>query len=234
MTHQWYREVKRNRNIPKLAVRIKIPDGERVLIGKYTEEHIEVSASEAVKMVRQHNEPGGLEVIIPRSIKPSEIIKIYKPHKVVGWRYYPDAHGRKPCGCIYCQRGEPNSRRLQDAYDPERLSKRKSDKKINKQKWREMVKLLTELLEGQVSLTEGCRNVVILAGDLLDVSELFACLEQYDENTSDFPLGDEREYWSETALERADQERKVIEERNRERLIERCAELVTYAQKHEL
>jgi len=115
-THQWYRELKRIENVPKLAARIRIPDKELVLVGKYNGKHITVSASEAVRIVKEHNDPGGLEVIIGRNIKPKEILKIYKPNKVVGWRYYPKSHGAMPCGCPYCQRGEPNSRKLRLRY----------------------------------------------------------------------------------------------------------------------
>jgi len=116
-THQWFREILRHQNVPKLAVRIRIPDNELVLIGKYNEDHINVKASEAIKIAKEHNAPGGLEVIVSRNIKPREIVKIYKPNKVVGWRYYPNSHGARPCGCPYCQRGEPNSRRLRERYE---------------------------------------------------------------------------------------------------------------------
>ncbi len=111
-THQWKRELKRIQNIPKLAVRIRIPDEERVFIGRYNEEQIEVSASEAIKISIEHASPGGLEVILPRSVKPKELLKFYKPNDNVGWRFFPESHSRKPCGCEYCQRGEPYSQRL--------------------------------------------------------------------------------------------------------------------------
>ena len=45
-----------------------------------------------------------------------EIIAIYKPPKVGGWRYYPESHNRKPCGCPCCQRGEPFSKKIQERY----------------------------------------------------------------------------------------------------------------------
>ncbi len=116
-THQWHREVQRARNIPKLVARIKIPDDQKVFIGKYNEDHIEVTASQAIGIAREHNDPIGLEVIIPRAIKAGEVQKIYKPPKMVGWRYHPSAKGTKPCGCPYCQKGEPFSKKLRDAYE---------------------------------------------------------------------------------------------------------------------
>lgn len=115
-THQWAREVQRGRNVPKLAARFRIPDKEPVLIGKYNGEHVRVPASEAVRIARRHVDPGGLEVIVPRGVSPKEILKIFKPVKVVGWRFYPKSKGKKPCGCPCCQRGEPYSRSIREAY----------------------------------------------------------------------------------------------------------------------
>jgi len=108
-THQWCREIKRQQNVPKLVARFRIPDDEEVYIGRYGVQHIRVAASAAIRIAREHVAPAGLEVIIPRSIKPKEILKIYKPAKALGWRYYPEAKGKKPCGCAYCQKGEPYS-----------------------------------------------------------------------------------------------------------------------------
>jgi len=116
-THQWHREVRRMEQIPKLAARIRIPDDEKVCIGKYNEPHLEVTAAQAVAMARQHDSPEGLEVIIPRSVRFEEIISIYKPPKVTGWRYSPQAKGRKPCGCSFCQRGRPNSRKIRESCE---------------------------------------------------------------------------------------------------------------------
>jgi hypothetical protein len=119
VNHQWMRELKRFRGKPTIAVRFCIPDSERVLIGKFNAEHIEVSASEAVGIARVHEDPLGLEVLIPRSIRAGEVRSFYVPPKVVGWRYYPAAKGRKPCGCPYCQRGEPYGKGIRQAYDAE-------------------------------------------------------------------------------------------------------------------
>jgi len=117
-THQWHREVNRYKNVPKLFARIKIPDDQTVFIGKYNKEHIEVEASQAIGIAIEHRDPLGLEVIIPRSIKPGEIIKIYKPRKTVGWRYHPNAKDKKPCGCLYCQYGQPFSKEIKKRYAP--------------------------------------------------------------------------------------------------------------------
>jgi hypothetical protein len=71
------REVQRIRNFPKLAVRVRIPDDESVYIGKFNEEHVAVSAAEAIAIAREHQDPWGLEVIVSRAISPAEVIKIY-------------------------------------------------------------------------------------------------------------------------------------------------------------
>lgn len=117
VNHQWMRELRRDSGQSLLAARVRIDDEEMVMLGKYNEKHIQVSAAEAIGIARKHKDPMGLEVIIPRSIKPREIQSIYRPPKVVGWRYYPSAHRKRPCGCEYCQRGKPFSKKLRDAYE---------------------------------------------------------------------------------------------------------------------
>jgi hypothetical protein len=117
VSHQWMRELRRHRGQSLLAARIRLNDAELVLLGKFNKDPIEVTASRAIGIVRQHLDPLGLEVILPRSVRPKEIESLYRPPKVVGWRYYPAARGRRPCDCPYCQRGEPFSRRIRESYE---------------------------------------------------------------------------------------------------------------------
>jgi hypothetical protein len=117
VSHQWMRELRRRKGRELLAARIRLRDAEPVLLGKYNEDHIEVTAARAIGIVRQHHDPMGLQVILLRAVKRKEIESFYRPPKVVGWRYYPAARGRNPCGCPYCQRGEPFSRRIREAYE---------------------------------------------------------------------------------------------------------------------
>lgn len=117
VNHQWMRELRRFRGTNIMAVRFRIQDSEPVLLGRYNEKHLEVSASEAVGIAREHESPLGLEVVILRNIFSKELQSFYVPPKVTGWRYYPEAKGKKPCGCPYCQRGEPYSRAIKDAYN---------------------------------------------------------------------------------------------------------------------
>ena len=116
VTHQWQRELKRRGIQTFVGIQFRIPDDEPVLVGKYNEEQIHVSASVAVGIVLNHQDGEGLEVIIPRKILPKEIRRHYHISKNVGWRYFPGSHGKKPCGCSYCQRGNINSRNLRTRY----------------------------------------------------------------------------------------------------------------------
>lgn len=119
VTHQWMRELRRFDGRLMLAARFRIPDDEPVRIGRYNEAPMAVTAAEAIAIALEHESALGLEVRIPRGIRPGEIVRIYTPPKVVGWRYRPDAHGRAPCGCPYCQLGQPWGRRLQERFQAE-------------------------------------------------------------------------------------------------------------------
>jgi len=59
----------------------------------------------------------GYEVIIPGKINKSQLHRVKRISQVVGWRYYPGAHGKRPCGCPVCQRGEYGARRLREMYE---------------------------------------------------------------------------------------------------------------------
>ena len=103
-----------------VAVQLRIPDGELVLVGHYARPALEVPAAEAVKIVMEADDPRGFEVIVRRAIRPSEIHRIRDVPQKVGWRYFPDAHGRAPCGCPAClQRGQPGAKKIREAYERE-------------------------------------------------------------------------------------------------------------------
>jgi hypothetical protein len=70
-------------------------------------------ASKAVKNGRiLPSSPEGFEVVIPRRIARSEILRVKPLPQVVGWRHRPGAHGAPPCACICCERGRYGIRRL--------------------------------------------------------------------------------------------------------------------------
>ncbi len=112
ITHQWVREVKQWRRGTMVGVYFKIPDSEMVWIGRYNQEHRQVTAAEAASMVMAETTMTGIEVIIPRSIHPKEIIRVRILPQLVGWRHYPEAHGKRPWACECCQKGAYGSRKI--------------------------------------------------------------------------------------------------------------------------
>ncbi|WP_199226849.1 hypothetical protein [Opitutus sp. ER46] len=117
VSHQWVRELKRRGIRTIAAVQFRIPDEEQVRVGHYGQEPLDTTAVGAIRVFREHTSGLGLQVMIPRKITSSEIMRVYTPSQGVGWRYYPEAKGRKPCGCEACQRGEIKSRRIREAYE---------------------------------------------------------------------------------------------------------------------
>lgn len=112
-THQWARELKRSGVKTLLCVQFKIPDDEVVLIGKYNGDKLQMTASEAAAAVLTHTDPMGLEVVIPRKIMAKEITRTYVAPRLIGWRYYPAAKGKKPfCHCKFCNSGQIRAQRL--------------------------------------------------------------------------------------------------------------------------
>jgi hypothetical protein len=112
-THQWARELKRRPIRALICVQFKIPDNDPVWVGKYNGEKQALTAAEALGVVLEHNDPMGLEVVIPRNIAPKEITRTYLAPRVTGWRYYPNAKGKQPfCHCKWCNRGEIRAQRL--------------------------------------------------------------------------------------------------------------------------
>ncbi len=114
-THQWLRELKRRGMRTISAVQFYVPPREIVLVGRFNEQLVAVTASEAAQIFQVHESGLGLEVVVTRAVKPKQIHRIYTPNQVLGWRYYPEAKGNKPfCGCRYCTRGEINAYRVRD------------------------------------------------------------------------------------------------------------------------
>ncbi len=116
LTHQWVRELRRGNEGPLVGVYVRIPDPERVWVGHYAREHQWTSAAEAVALFTTGRDVLGWEVIVPRRIGADELHRVRRLPQVIGWRYLPGAHGRKPCGCDYCQRGQYGARRLREEY----------------------------------------------------------------------------------------------------------------------
>jgi hypothetical protein len=116
-SHQWLRELKRKGIKEILAVHIRIPDNEKVWVGYFGSEHRNVEANRAIRIILETEKKDGFEVIIPRKVNKNEIISVYKPSQIVGWRYYPNSHGKKPCGCPYCQKGQIKNKKLRERHE---------------------------------------------------------------------------------------------------------------------
>ncbi|WP_344620444.1 HEAT repeat domain-containing protein [Dactylosporangium salmoneum] len=99
LTYGWVRELRRWKGGPFVAVHLRLPDGEPVTVGHYGSRPREVTAAQAVAVVRALEDPRGHEVFVPRAIAAAEVRRVRDVPQGVGWRYRPDAHGRRPCAC---------------------------------------------------------------------------------------------------------------------------------------
>lgn len=120
VSHQWLRELKRRGIRTISAVQFRVADDESVQVGHFWTEMKRCTAAEAVAFFLENPKALGLQVVFSRKIFPKEIMRIYQPTQVAGWRYFPGAHSKKPCGCPLClRRGEIKSRKIREAYEKE-------------------------------------------------------------------------------------------------------------------
>jgi|ERR1041385_13044 hypothetical protein len=119
ISHQWLRELKGRGIRTVAAIQFRIPDDEPVKIGRFGTDPMDTTAAGSIRVFMEHESGLGLQVMIPRKILGKEITRVYLPPQLVGWRYYPEAHGKAPCGCDYCQRGLIKSRRIREKYERE-------------------------------------------------------------------------------------------------------------------
>ena len=117
VSHQWLRELKRRGAGSLVGIYFRIPDGEPVWMGHYGKQHRQMTAAAAVGAFFHARQAEGFEVIIPGRIAADEIHKIRELPQVVGWRYYPGAYGKAPCGCEFCQFRQYGGRKLREAYE---------------------------------------------------------------------------------------------------------------------
>lgn len=116
ISHQWLRELKRAGQRSLCAVYFTIGDYEEVWVGHYTDNHKLMTAAEAIGLILHQEKAEGYEVLIPRKVLPSEVRRIRNLPQVLGWRFVPGAHGKKPCSCPIClPKGEIKSRRIREA-----------------------------------------------------------------------------------------------------------------------
>lgn len=117
-SHQWLRELKRRGERSMSGVYFRIPDDETVLFGHFSRMPVQTSAAQAAGSILNAPDPLGMQIVVPRKVLPKEILRVRRLPQTLGWRYYPKAHGVKPCGCPACiGRGDIRSRRLRDAFE---------------------------------------------------------------------------------------------------------------------
>jgi hypothetical protein len=119
-SHQWLREMKRSGQRTISAVYFRVADDEPVWTGHFEQGHTRMTAAEAAGFVSAAGSAEGFEVVIPRRVEASEILRVKPVAQVVGWRYFPGAHGRPPCGCLGClEKGEIKSSAIRRRYEGE-------------------------------------------------------------------------------------------------------------------
>jgi hypothetical protein len=113
-THQWLRELRRcRRQRTFLAVYFRLPDDEPVWFGHYARAPERTTAAQAVAAMSAATPALGYQAIVPRPVAPREIHAVRALPHALGWRYFPGAHGRKPCPYPCClARGEYGARKL--------------------------------------------------------------------------------------------------------------------------
>ncbi|GAA2037195.1 hypothetical protein GCM10009839_42990 [Catenulispora yoronensis] len=101
LTHQWSRELIRFKTPNMVAVHFRIPDDTPVTVGYYGKPPKPVTAAQAVAqfLSLSPEDTRGYEVFLPRGVSAKEIRRIKSLRRPVGWRYMPNAHGRRPCPC---------------------------------------------------------------------------------------------------------------------------------------
>jgi len=99
-TYQWLRELRRAHDERVVAAYFRIPDGERVLAGRYGQPHLEMTASASALWVMQN--PNGAEVVVPRSVSRSEVLRTRALTQLVGWTEVPEQENRGRCLCPAC------------------------------------------------------------------------------------------------------------------------------------
>ncbi|GLZ43641.1 HEAT repeat domain-containing protein [Actinokineospora sp. NBRC 105648] len=102
VSHQWLRELRRNGARTFVAVDFRVPDSEVVTVGHYNATPREMTAAEAIGVVRRQEDALGYEIVVRRSIARGELHRVRHVKQVTGWRYAPGENGKRPCGCGAC------------------------------------------------------------------------------------------------------------------------------------
>ena len=117
VSHQWLRELRRRNGGTIVGIYFRIPNDEMVWVGHYNQAHRQMSAAEAVAEFSRAENAEGWEAIIPRRIEAKEIHRTKSLPEVLGWRYFPEAKGKRPfCPCRYCTDGTYGALKLRARF----------------------------------------------------------------------------------------------------------------------
>lgn len=128
LTYQWVRELGRWHDEKLIAVHLRIPSEEAVLVGRYSEAHVLMPLGEAIP--RLLRAPDGNEIVVLRPVRATEIVRVAEVTQRVGWIETPEQHGKSDCLCSYCvPRGSRDlMRRVRAAMDLQFLAARNATK----------------------------------------------------------------------------------------------------------
>lgn len=131
LTHSWARELKRWGRTTLAAVTFRVPDDEMVFARHYRDLPVAMPAAKAVAIIRAAEDARGYEVMLPRRVRPGEIVRSRVLAQTFGWRYAPHLKGSPPaaCDCPMClprdevkaarQRGRLFARMRAEGREPE-------------------------------------------------------------------------------------------------------------------
>ena len=103
VSHQWLRELKRFSGARELiGIYARLSSDEMVWSGRFNETHKQGRLGDAIAELNGLEDPLGFEMFVERKITAKEVQHVRSLPQVLGWRYQPHAHGKKPCPCPAC------------------------------------------------------------------------------------------------------------------------------------
>lgn len=102
VSHQWLRELKRFGVRTLVAMVFRLDDREPVYVRHYSHAPEPTTAAQAVGLILSQEDPLGWEVMIPRRIRPAEIVGVRHVPQKLGWRTIPDRNKGLVCDCPVC------------------------------------------------------------------------------------------------------------------------------------
>jgi hypothetical protein len=126
LTYQWMRELRRWHDERLIAVHLRLPSEEEVLVGRYNQRHIRMPLGEAIR--RLLRAPEGNEIVVLRPVRAKEVARIQEVTQRVGWIETPEQHGKSDCLCPAClpHGARDLMRRVRGAMDVQLMAARRA------------------------------------------------------------------------------------------------------------